>query len=256
MKFQKSALLGVLACGVGTLDVDAFVCPATTSGLDVSRNQHRTLSGPSYTVFGLTSGRSISSRLRISSSDVAEKEETFNANSDVDIDSIVIQQDEAGIFQVENKEMHDALLKQNPDRLVVLKFFAPWCRACKGLAPRFKAVAMNDQNKDIIFAEMSVQNNKDYVKSLGILALPNVHFYAGNQGLVENFPCGPSKMPILKTKLREYLKKSIDKNTGLILPMEASIEEEQGESEPMIKETISEEKPSSSVQIKEQGKGT
>jgi len=168
------------------------------------------------------------------------------------ISALELKRDDAGIYQVENKEMHEALLKANPDRLVVLKFYAPWCRACKGLAPRFKTVSMNPQNKDIVFAELNVQPNREYVKSLGILALPCVHFYGGSQGLVENFPCGPSKIPILKTKLREYLRNKIDKDTGLLLPMDIG---KAGESEPLAKESIVEgSDDQESFQIKERGR--
>lgn len=254
MRFCRSAL--VLVCGV--VSVDAFISIHFNTNAnnisDVLPRKGDSSMLNSQHVFGLrntsTSASKASSRLGVSSTDVVAKDEVAS-----DDDHIVIKQDEAGVYQVENKKMHEALLKQNPERLVVMKFYAPWCRACKGLAPRFKVVAMKDDNKDIIFAEMSVQSNKDHVKSLGILALPNVQFYAGSQGLVENFPCGPSKMPILKSKLREYLNQHIDKETGLLLPMDKEHEEEHGESEPMTKESISKEKPSSSLQIKEQGKG-
>jgi Ca2+-binding EF-hand superfamily protein/CRP-like cAMP-binding protein len=58
-----------------------------------------------------------------------------------------------------------------------------------------------------------VQHNKDYVKSLGVLALPSVHLYAGKAGLVESFACGPSKVPILKRKLVQLVNDRVDTNT-------------------------------------------
>ena len=140
----------------------------------------------------------------------------------------------------------------HPDRLVVLKFYAPWCRACKGLAPRYKNIATTDVYQNAVFAELNVQNNRDYVKALGVLALPNVHFYAGNQGLVENFPCGPSKLPILKRKLKEWLVTKVDQQTGLLLPAEVIQEQaEVGESEPVRKEALT----GDVLQIREQGRG-
>ena len=57
-----------------------------------------------------------------------------------------------------------------------MKFYAPWCRACKGLEPKFKKIALDDES-GVVFSQFDVQKNKDFVKSLGILALPNVHFY-------------------------------------------------------------------------------
>jgi len=173
------------------------------------------------------------------------------AEGEGDLLQLKLEQNDAGIYQINSKEMHDALLAQNPDKLIILKFFAPWCRACKGLAPRFKNVAMQDANQNIVFAELNVQPNRDYVKKLGILALPNVHFYAGSQGVVENFPCGPSKVAILKAKIRKW-KTKIDKKTGLLLPFEPE-EADIKESEPVSKESI-ESTISEGIQIKEEGR--
>mmetsp|Transcript_5343 Transcript_5343/g.15583 ORF Transcript_5343/g.15583 Transcript_5343/m.15583 type:complete len:520 (-) Transcript_5343:327-1886(-) len=65
----------------------------------------------------------------------------------------------------------------------------------------------------MLWAQMSIQHNKDYIKSIGVLALPSVHIYAGSEGLVENFPCGPSKVPIFKKKLASTLNLKIDPQT-------------------------------------------
>jgi thioredoxin-like negative regulator of GroEL len=81
-----------------------------------------------------------------------------------------------------------------------MKFFAPWCRACKGLEPKFRQISLNPTNADVVFASFNVQNNKEFVKSLGILALPNIHFYANGE-TVDNFPCGPSKVPMFRKKV-------------------------------------------------------
>ena len=39
---------------------------------------------------------------------------------------------EDGIWHIQNKVQHRNFLEANKNRLVVLKVFAPWCRACKG----------------------------------------------------------------------------------------------------------------------------
>ncbi len=65
----------------------------------------------------------------------------------------------------------------------------------------------------IVFAQLDVTHNKEFIKSLGILALPSVQFYAGPLGLVENFPCGPSKVPILKRKLADFVNANVDPKT-------------------------------------------
>ena len=102
---------------------------------------------------------------------------------------------------------------------MVLKVFAPWCRACKGLEPKYQQIANDNQYADlpIKFTTMSIQNNKDYIKSIGVLALPTVQFYKRGK-LVDNFPCGPSKVPIMKKKLAELVNTSIDPTTRKLKP--------------------------------------
>ncbi len=46
------------------------------------------------------------------------------------------------------------------------------------------------------------------------MALPSVHIYgSGEEGLVENFPCGPSKVPVLRKKLAQVVNERVDPKT-------------------------------------------
>jgi calmodulin len=103
--------------------------------------------------------------------------------------------------------------------LVILKVFAPWCRACKGLEPHFNGMVKDKTNKQlpIIWADLSIANNKDYVKSIGVLALPTIQFYV-HGGRVDTFPCGPSKVPILKRKLIQLISDNVDTKTKKVNP--------------------------------------
>ena len=109
-------------------------------------------------------------------------------------------------------------LAANSDKIIILKVFAPWCRACKGLEPKFNGIVRDPIYKDlpILFADFTIQHNKDYVKSIGVLALPTVQFYV-QKGLVDNFPCGPSKVPILKRKLIQLVEDHIDPVTNQVM---------------------------------------
>lgn len=120
-----------------------------------------------------------------------------------------------GVYHISNPEEHRALIDANKDQLIVMKVFAPWCRACKGLEPKFNAIVKDKkyQGLPIIWADLTIQNNKDYVKSIGVVALPSIQFYS--HGLKEDtFPCGPSKVPILKKKLADFISSHIDDDTG------------------------------------------
>jgi Ca2+-binding EF-hand superfamily protein/thiol-disulfide isomerase/thioredoxin len=107
-----------------------------------------------------------------------------------------------------------ALLESYKDKLIVLKVYAPWCKACKALEPKFNALVRDNKydNLPIIWADLTIQNNKDFVKSIGVLALPTIQFYARSQKL-DTFPCGPSKLPILKRKLVQLINDQVDSST-------------------------------------------
>jgi hypothetical protein len=81
---------------------------------------------------------------------------------------------------------------------------------------------------------MSVQNNKDYIKTLGVLALPSIHINVGSEGLVENFPCGPSKVPILKKKISQVVNEKVDPKTYAL----KVVKEEAGETEPCTERSL------------------
>mmetsp|Transcript_39669 Transcript_39669/g.119168 ORF Transcript_39669/g.119168 Transcript_39669/m.119168 type:complete len:483 (-) Transcript_39669:62-1510(-) len=86
------------------------------------------------------------------------------------------------------------------------------------MAPKFIEVKRDDQlsNLPIAWAEFGAsKHNRDLFRSLEILTLPTVHFYDGGAkgGLVENFPCAPAGIPILKKKLAQFLNARIDPDT-------------------------------------------
>ena len=112
-------------------------------------------------------------------------------------------------------KQNSAWLKANPDKLMVIKFYAPWCRACKSVELKFVQISKDPTyaNIPIVWGQLSVAHNKAYVKSLGIMALPSIQIYAGSEGLIENFPCGPSKIPMLRRKIAETVNDKVDPDT-------------------------------------------
>lgn len=88
------------------------------------------------------------------------------------------------------------------DRLIVIKFYAKWCRTCKAMGKQFAQLAL--QFPEARFFEMDYDANRDLCRSLGISILPYVEMYRGADGKLEGFSCGPSKMRMLKNKLETY----------------------------------------------------
>mmetsp|Transcript_32840 Transcript_32840/g.49534 ORF Transcript_32840/g.49534 Transcript_32840/m.49534 type:complete len:226 (+) Transcript_32840:220-897(+) len=120
-----------------------------------------------------------------------------------------------GLYSIETENQLKALINTYPDKLIVIKVFAPWCKACQAVATKYIGINKDKKYDDlpIVWAEMTVAGNKDYFKRMGVFALPSVLFYAGSEGMVENFPCGPSKMPVLKEKLNQFVNNRVDPKT-------------------------------------------
>ena len=117
------------------------------------------------------------------------------------------------------------------DKLVAIKFYASWCRACKSIAPkralgasipstrsvarrgpsvfspygRFERLAKEFTGDEAQFFEIEFSANKDLCRRLEIKKLPCVQFFRGSEGCVDTVMCGPSKFPGVRVKLEELL---------------------------------------------------
>jgi calmodulin len=142
-----------------------------------------------------------------------------SSTSSIPIPNMPVQESD-GIWSLTNPDEHAALMEYAADKLVILKVFAPWCRACKGLEPKFLQVSREPEytaNVPILWANLSIQHNKAFVQGLGVLALPTIQFYVGGK-LLDTFPCGPSKVPIFKRKLSALIADHVDTATGQLKP--------------------------------------
>ena len=133
-----------------------------------------------------------------------------------------LQPSEDGIYALTTPDDHTALMQyaEQHQQLVIVKVFAPWCRACKGLESKFIQISRETEyapsaNLPIIYASLSIQHNKAFVQSLGVLALPTIQFYVAGQ-LIDTFPCGPSKVPILRRKLTQLIHDHVDVTLGTL----------------------------------------
>jgi thiol-disulfide isomerase/thioredoxin len=223
MQFRNQALC--LACAVAT--ATAFV-PTNTIGMKLSprdlisprpKQHQRGIISPTSRYLNTLSDNKKSRISSLSSTLTSDEEASKTAQDDTNQDPPnqgdipeFPSMNEHGIYDILNADQHNAWLKANPDKLMVIKFFAPWCRACKSVEPKYIQISKDEKYSDIpiIFGQLSVQHNKAYVKSLGIMALPSIQIYAGSEGLVENFPCGPSKIPMLKRKLTDTINAKVD----------------------------------------------
>lgn len=94
------------------------------------------------------------------------------------------------------------MLSASAERVAVLKFFAPWCRSCRAIAPKVARLA--HEFPEIHFYEIDYEANKELCWRLGVKNLPTFHFYSGAAGRVEDFNAGPARAHIIREKVMEY----------------------------------------------------
>jgi len=69
-------------------------------------------------------------------------------------------------------------------KLVVVRFYATWCKSCKAMQPLFRRLM--HEHSDILFLEVPVTHGRSFVTSeLGVKTFPFGHVYGPGGGLVE-----------------------------------------------------------------------
>jgi len=106
---------------------------------------------------------------------------------------------------IENDEdFLEAMRESQGGRLVIVKFFASWCKACKSIQPRYKRLA-NEFHDVASFYEVEFSANKDLCRRLDVKKLPCVQLFRGEDGYLDTVLCGPSKFPDVRTRIEVLL---------------------------------------------------
>ncbi|KAL7446499.1 hypothetical protein ACHAXM_010214 [Skeletonema potamos] len=99
------------------------------------------------------------------------------------------------IASIKKKDGLEKFLKED-DRLCVIKFYAPFCKACKAFGKKFRKLAIDRgdainsigevaRRGDARFGEIEYSSNTQLMKELGITKFPTVVIYRGSELLSE-----------------------------------------------------------------------
>lgn len=109
-------------------------------------------------------------------------------------------------------------------KLTVVRFYAPWCRACKANQPLFrKLAAAYETNANVQFVQVPLnQNTAALQQGLGIPSLPYGHIYHADAGLVEERKISKQSFAIFEQVLHTYAQgfcdATYDENDPVLLP--------------------------------------
>lgn len=99
------------------------------------------------------------------------------------------------------------------DRIVAVRFYSPYCRACKAMAPAYYHLAT--QHKDTLFVDVPVTHeNANLHQGLGVPSLPYGHIYQPGLGLVEELRMVKKEMPEFESKLCALIESHKDSSTS------------------------------------------
>lgn len=107
------------------------------------------------------------------------------------------------------------------ERLVVVRWYAPWCKACKAIAPSFYRLAF--QYPDVIFVDVPVTpENANLHQGLAVPSLPYGHIYHPTGKLVEELKISKKHFSNFATVLKTYVEQECsieyDENAVMMKP--------------------------------------
>uniref|UniRef100_A0A8C6WUN3 Thioredoxin n=1 Tax=Neogobius melanostomus TaxID=47308 RepID=A0A8C6WUN3_9GOBI len=91
-------------------------------------------------------------------------------------------------------------LKAAGSKLVVVDFTASWCGPCKMIAPVFEKMA--DENKDVVFLKVDVDEASDVSEKCGISSMPTFQFYKNGEKLEQFSGASEEKLRATVAKLK------------------------------------------------------
>lgn len=101
-------------------------------------------------------------------------------------------------------ESYKTLVGDERQKLVVVRFYATWCKSCRAIAPAFYRLA--NIYKDVKFVEVPVTNkNANLHQGLGVTSLPFSHIYHPSAGLVEEMKISRKYFPEFVKTVKSYV---------------------------------------------------
>ncbi|KAI0677617.1 protein disulfide isomerase [Trametes maxima] len=102
----------------------------------------------------------------------------FSAAAAFTLFSAVLGADGSDVLDLTH-ENFDGLV--NPESLILVEFFAPWCGHCKALAPHYEEAATALKEKNIKLAKVNCVDEADFCQSNGIQGYPTLRVYRNGE---------------------------------------------------------------------------
>lgn len=106
---------------------------------------------------------------------------------------------------VDNLMDYKEVVVDEPEKLVVVRFFATWCRSCKASENHFKKM-VSKFSPDVKFVEVPLTKETAYMlEGLDVKTVPFAHIYHPEAGLVEEMRASKRYSSELQKKVLSYV---------------------------------------------------
>ncbi len=96
------------------------------------------------------------------------------------------------------------------ERIVAVRFFAPWCKSCKAAHPHFKKI-VSRHSPYVKFIDVPLTKETAYIhEGLGVPSVPFGHIYHPDAGLVEEMKINKKVIGEFGDALESYVNGSCD----------------------------------------------
>ena len=96
------------------------------------------------------------------------------------------------VKRMKTEQQFEALVIDERDKIVVVRYIADWCKTCKAMTPTFHRLAASkhrDKGSSILFVEMMYSaENASLFERLGVVGVPYGQIYDPFLGLVHDMP--------------------------------------------------------------------
>eukprot|EP00183_Erythrolobus_madagascarensis_P005932 CAMPEP_0185846726 /NCGR_PEP_ID=MMETSP1354-20130828/2267_1 /TAXON_ID=708628 /ORGANISM="Erythrolobus madagascarensis, Strain CCMP3276" /LENGTH=231 /DNA_ID=CAMNT_0028546923 /DNA_START=94 /DNA_END=789 /DNA_ORIENTATION=- len=89
------------------------------------------------------------------------------------------------------------------DKLVVVKFYAPWCRSCRMIGKQLEKLRAK-YGAQVEFYDVSFETAKPMFRELGIKAMPTIHMYHHHEK-IDDFSVGPARAKLIAEKVDAFV---------------------------------------------------
>ncbi|UMM17386.1 hypothetical protein L5515_013961 [Caenorhabditis briggsae] len=85
------------------------------------------------------------------------------------------------ILELSDMAEFNHLVRQHPEKVIVLDFFATWCGPCKAIAPLYRELAI--EYKGVIFCKVDVDEAEDLCAKYDVKMMPTFVFTKNGETL-------------------------------------------------------------------------